>query len=168
MTLIPWRNKRDDRHNGGLTPLADLRREMDRLFENFFGGWDEGEESPGALAAWSPSVDVEETEREVTVRAEVPGVDPKDIDVRVLDDQLTVAGEKKETTEKREGNVYRRESHYGSFRRTVRLPAGVDPEKVSADYSNGVLTVHLQKSPTAQPKRIAVKTAAAASGKSKG
>jgi HSP20 family protein len=155
MTLIPWRNKRDERASGGLAPLAELRREMDRVFEGFFGSWDDDE---AALAAWNPAVDVEETDREVTVRAELPGIDPKDLDIRVQGDQLLLAGEKKECSEKRSGNVYHRESRYGSFRRSVRLPAEVDPAQVTADYAQGVLTVKLHKSPTAVARRIPVKT----------
>jgi HSP20 family protein len=155
MSLIPWRNKHDDGPGRALAPLAELRHEMDRLFDAFFRG-DDLEDGPGSL--WTPAVDVEEHGNQVTVRAEVPGVDPKDLEISVLGDRLTVSGEKRETQERTEGDVYHREVRYGSFRRSVQLPAGVDPEKVSADYANGVLTVKLEKSAAAQPKRIPVKT----------
>jgi HSP20 family protein len=159
MNLIPWRNKRAEETGRELAPMAEFRREMDRLFENFFRepfGWGDG---GGTLTAFAPSLDVAETDGEVTVRAEVPGVKPEDINISVLGDTLTLSGEKKETTERKDDNVYHRESRYGSFRRSVQLPGGVDPENVAAEYANGVLTVRLKKSPEAKARKIPIKTA---------
>jgi len=159
MTLIPWKHKRQE--NGGhVAPLASFRTEMDRLFNNFFNDpFGVVETGLGALTEWTPTLDVTENASEVTVRAELPGVKPEDLDVTVTGDTLVLAGEKKETTEKKEQNYWHSESRYGSFRRQVRLPAEVDAEKVEAKYSHGVLEVHLQKVVGAKSKRISVQEA---------
>jgi HSP20 family protein len=154
--LIPWRSKRstDDQ---GEQPIARLRTEMDRLFESFF------REPFGALqsawrerAGWMPAIDVSETESEVTIRAELPGIDPKDLDVSVVGNQLTLSGEKRESTEQKEKGYYQSETRYGAFRRTVPLPPGVDPSQVEAKYEHGVLTLQIKKSPEALPRKIQV------------
>lgn len=157
MNLIPWRNKREDQGTE-LSPLMNLRTEMDRLFDSFlrepFGTiewphWGNG--------AWSPAIDVAEDEKELSVRAELPGIDPKDIDVTVVGNQLTLSGEKRESKETKEKGVYHSETRYGSFRRTVPLPECVDTEHVDAQYSNGVLTLKLPKTAPVGQKRIEVK-----------
>lgn len=161
MALIPWRGK--NRENGGsqaLAPLAEFRSEMNRLFDNFFHNpFGSMEESLGNLTAWSPSLDVAETDNEVTVRAEIPGADPKDIDVSVEGNRLVISGEKKESSEKKEQSFYQKETYYGRFSRQVELPQGVDPEKVNAEYKGGVLTIHLKKAPGVAAKKITVKSA---------
>ena len=140
------------------SPLANLRSEIDRLFESFlrepFGAieWPFGSER-----GWAPAVDVAEDGREFTVRAEMPGLDPKDLEVTISGSHLVLAGEKKETTEKEGKDYYHTESRFGSFRRTIPLPDAVDPEHVEAEYTNGVLVIHLKKSPSAATKRIDVK-----------
>jgi HSP20 family protein len=88
----------------------------------------------------------------------VPGVDPNEIDITVTGDCLTIAGEKKETIEKKEQDNSYRESRYGSFSRTVRLPASVDSHHVTAEHANGVVTITLKKTPSATAKKIPVKT----------
>jgi HSP20 family protein len=159
MALIPWKNKSDQSPDGGLSPMTEFRHEMNRLFDTFwrepFGSLGE---SFNSLSRWAPTLDVAETEKTVTVRAEVPGVDPNEIDITVTGDRLTISGEKKETSERKEKDYFHRESRYGSFSRTVQLPAGVDPQQVSAEYDSGVLTVTLQKTPGAVAKKIPVKT----------
>jgi HSP20 family protein len=133
---------------------------MDQLFERFFGRtWDVMESGFGAMTAWAPSLDVSETDTEITVRAEVPGIDPKDLEITVSGQMLTLAGEKKETAEHRGENVYRSERRFGSFRRSVQLPTPVDTEKVTAEHKNGVLLIRLQKDQKAVAKRIPVKSA---------
>jgi HSP20 family protein len=156
MSLVPFTDKHGDGDPRELAPFQELRREMGRLFDSFFrhplfgeGDWNGG-------ATWAPPLDVADGESEVTVRAELPGVDPKELEISVLGNTLTVAGEKKETSEKRDGDYFHREARYGSFRRTVTLPAGVTAENVKADYANGVLTVRLPKSPTEKPRRIPI------------
>ena len=158
MALIPWRNKQRERGTSESSPLATLRGEIDRLFDSFvrepFGGF----EWPfGSERGWSPTVDIAEDEKEFTVRAEVPGLQPEDLDVTVSGSQLILAGEKKESSEKQEKDFYHTESRFGSFRRSIPLPQAVDPANVEAEYANGVLVIHLKKSPAAAAKRIDVK-----------
>src|SRR3990172_8393906 len=155
MSLIPWRNKSADESSRVPTTLASLRSDIDRLFDAFvrepFAALDW---PPRESGAWSPSVALAETDTEHTVRAELPALDPKDLDISVTENQLVLSGEKKETVERREKGYYHVESRFGSFRRTVALPAGIDSTKVNAEYANGVLTIHLAKSPENAPKRI--------------
>jgi HSP20 family protein len=158
MNLIPWRNKQQE-GGGELSPLVALRGEMDRLFDSFFrepfGGLDWPLWGGGRF---SPPIDVAETDKEFTVRAELPGIDPKDLEVTVTGHQLVLSGEKKESSEHDGKNFYRSETRYGSFRRSLPLPDGVDTEHVEAEYANGVLTLHLKKTEQAATKRIEVKT----------
>jgi HSP20 family protein len=156
MSLIPWRNKREDQ--GELSPLVSFRSEMDRLFDTFlrepFGAMDWPQWGVGA---WSPAVDIAEDDKELTVRAELPGIDPKELDVTVVGSQLTLSGEKRESSESKDKGGYHSETRYGSFRRTLPLPEGVDTEHVEAQYANGVLTLRLPKTAPAAQKRIEVK-----------
>lgn len=158
MALIPWRNKVRERGPGEASPLATLRSEVDRLFESFvrepFGGID----WPfGCERGWAPTVDIAEDEKEYTILAEVPGLDPKDLEVSISGSHLILAGEKKESSERQGKDFYHTESRFGAFHRTIPLPDAVDPESVEAEYANGVLVVHLKKSPAAAAKRIDVK-----------
>jgi HSP20 family protein len=161
MKLTPWSNRRkinlSGDGNSSLPSLGSLRREMDQVFARFFenpcGGLDL---DVGHSSGWLPSVDVVDGGKEVTVRAEIPGVDPKDIDVSVSGGKLTIAGSKKTEHQESDKDYFRSERMFGSFRRIVTLPEGVDPEKVSAEHSNGVLTIHLAKSEAAAAKRIAI------------
>jgi HSP20 family protein len=160
MSLIPWRNKPlAGGPEGESSPMLALRNEIDRLFESFF------REPFGAIDwptwgsdKWAPAVDVTDSEKELTVRAELPGIDPKDLDVTVTGNQLVLSGEKKQSTEHDGKNYYHSETRYGSFRRTIPLPEGVDTEHVEAQFANGVLTLHLPKTAPAVQKRIEVKT----------
>jgi HSP20 family protein len=160
MNLIPWRSKHydEDDFNGGMTTvLSTLRSEMDRMFGRFLGGtWSD---PTGAFATYLPSIDVAETENEITVRAEVPGVDPKDVNVTLSGQLLTIAGEKKETSERKGENYFHSERRFGSFRRCIQLPTPVNPDKMTAEHKNGVIQIRLQKQPGAVAKRIPVQTA---------
>jgi HSP20 family protein len=135
-------------------PLLSLRREMNRLFDGFFRGLDPFDSAPawpmsvpGALAeGFVPRVNVVESDREVRVTAELPGMDEKDVEVLISRDALTLRGEKKAETEDRSGGRYRYERSYGAFHRTVPLPAGVTEKKAFAEFKKGVLTVRLPKS----------------------
>jgi HSP20 family protein len=157
MSLIPWRSKREGQ-SGELAPLVSLRSEMDRLFDTFlhepFGALDWPQWGSGK---WSPAIDVAEDDKELNVRAELPGIDPKDLDVTVVGNQLILCGEKRESSETKEKGVYHSETRYGSFRRSVPLPEGVDTEHVNAEYANGVLTLRLPKTTPPDLKRINVK-----------
>ena len=157
MGLIPWKNKQ--RESGPAeSPLATLRSEIDRLFDSFIREPLGTLEWPfGSGRGWSPTVDIAEDEEEFTVRAEVPGMAPEDLDVSVSGNQLVLAGEKKESTEKKGKDFYHTESRFGAFHRSIPLPQAVDPERVEAEYANGVLTIHLKKSPSAAARRIDVK-----------
>jgi HSP20 family protein len=160
MNLVPWKNKSGETPQGRPSPLMDVRSEMNRLFDTFLREpLDSLSESVASWGRWTPTLDVSETDTAIVVRAEVPGVDPNDIDITVTGDRLTIAGEKKEATEKKDRDTFHRESRYGSFSRTLPLPAGIDPQQVVAEHANGVLTVTLQKTPTATAKKITVKTA---------
>jgi HSP20 family protein len=145
-SLVPWKQERQ---------LTSFRREMDRFFDRFFEGW------PFRLRAgetvWEPALDVSETPKEILVKAELPGMDPKDIDLSVRGDILTVAGERKQEKEEKSENFHRIERTYGSFSRSVQLPAEVDSGKVSATYKDGVLKITLPKTKLAATKKIEVK-----------
>jgi HSP20 family protein len=99
-----------------------------------------------------------ETDGEITVRAELPGLEAKDIDLNVSGDILSIRGEKKEKAEEKQKNYYSRESYYGAFQRSIRLPAEVQSDKVGASFKNGVLDIRLPKSEKAQSKKIDIKT----------
>lgn len=158
MSLIPWRNKSRSPVRSEPSPLATLRTEIDRLFDSVtrdpFAALDWAFQGG---RGWTPAIDVAENDEEFTVRAEIPGIDPKDLDVHITGNQLVLAGEKKESSEKKDKDFYQSESRYGSFRRAIALPASVDPERVEADYTNGVLTIRLKKTQATHPKKVEVK-----------
>jgi HSP20 family protein len=158
MNLVPWKNKQRESDSGQIMPMVALRSEMDRLFDSFFhepfGGMDW---SPWGSDKWSPAMDVAENDTELTVRAELPGIDPKELDISVSGHQLTIGGEKRESSETQQKQFHRSETRYGSFRRTIALPEGVDTENIDAQYVNGVLTLRLKKTAPAATKRIEVK-----------
>jgi len=160
MSLIPFRTKRSAGMEPGLATLADFRTEMNRLFEGFFSrplaapSWFDTIE-PGQ---WLPAVDMAETEQSIRVRAELPGIDPKDVEVSVSEDRLVIAGEKKSAKEETGNGWTHRESSYGSFTRSIPLPESVDPAKVTARYDKGVLTVELAKSPASTARKVPVLT----------
>lgn len=130
---------------------------MDRLFERFFQEpWAALTEAFGPGRSWVPSVDVLDSEKEVTVRAEIPGLGLEDVEVTLSGHTLFLRGRKKEEREERGQAYYRAERRYGSFQRAIPLPAGADPDKVTAEYDKGVLTVRIAKSEEARPKRIEV------------
>jgi HSP20 family protein len=142
-------------YHRGVNLFDSFRREMEDLFDRMVR--DDGGNGQ-AMAAWSPQVDVEETEREFLVKADLPGVDPKDVDIRVVDNVLTVRGGKEEKKEERKKNYHRMERFSGQFYRAITLPAGTDPEKVNATSANGVITITIPKRPDAQPRKIAIQS----------
>lgn len=149
----PLRRRPDPSESGGLA-WPRLRDRMDRLFQNFLAEpFGFGETAIG----WGPDVEIRETDREVEVRAEIPGMDPADIQLSVQGNTLTISGEKREEREEENRDLYVSEIRYGSFQRSVELPEGVDPDRVTADYDKGVLRVKIAKNEAAAPKRIAVK-----------
>ncbi|MCE5303042.1 MAG: Hsp20/alpha crystallin family protein [Planctomycetaceae bacterium] len=159
MGLIPWRNKQPEGRSNDLSPLVALRGEMDRLFDTFLREPFQAIDWPswGGSDKWSPAVDIAESDKEMTIQAELPGIDPKELDVSVTGNQLVLSGEKRESSERKEKGVYHSEARYGSFRRVIPLPEGLDTEHIDAQYANGVLTLKLPKTASTQAKRIEVK-----------
>ena len=143
--LTPWRP---------FGELGSLRREMDRLWDSFFG------ERPLTRVwerEWAPSLDVSETKDNFVVKAEVPGIDAKDIDISLTGDVLTIKGEKKQEKEEKEEDYHLVERSYGSFSRSIRLPAEVESAKIKASYKNGILRVTLPKSEKVKAKEVRIK-----------
>jgi HSP20 family protein len=133
-------------------PFSVFRREMDQLFDEFltpFGG--RGAVARGGRTAW-PSIDVEETETAYTVAAELPGVDPKDVDLNLRDNILTISGEKTQEQKSEEGGRSWTERSYGRFERSIPFEAEIDADRIEAGYRNGVLTVTLPKNAQAREK----------------
>lgn len=129
---------------GGLEPLNSLHREMNRLFDEVMGsGLPMG--APGGGTVMDARMDVAETDREIRICAEMPGVAEEDIDVSLSDDVLTIRGEKRFDKKDEKENYHFIERAYGTFQRSLRLPYRVNPEQVRATFENGVLTVTLPK-----------------------
>ena len=139
-------------------PLARVRDEMGDLFGRFLEDWGDWSFAPPARGTWWPALDVGEHDEAVVVKAELPGMQPKDIDISVRGNTLTISGEKAESREEKDEAYYHAERRYGTFRREIGLPAGVDADKVEANYKDGVLTVTMPKSEEAKPKRVTVKS----------
>jgi HSP20 family protein len=134
--------------------FTTVQDRLNRLFRESYGP--EGREEALTTSSFAPPVDVYEDEHNVTLKIEVPGIDEKDIDVRIENNVLTVHGERKFEKEEKEENFRRVERQYGSFTRTFTLPTTVDPEKVSANYDKGILKIALPKKAEAKPKQIKV------------
>jgi len=131
-----------------------LQDRMNRLFQNNLAGG--RDEELAANTGFAPAVDVYEDEHNITLKLEVPGIDEKDIDIRLENHTLTVRGERKFEKEEKEENFHRIERRYGSFFRSFTLPTVVDSENVKADYEKGVLKISLAKKAEAKPKQIKV------------
>ncbi|RMG04186.1 MAG: Hsp20/alpha crystallin family protein [Nitrospirae bacterium] len=125
-------------------PIRSIFDDFDRMFDRFFS--DFAVEPLSARTGFSPRIDFKEEEDRYSLIAELPGLDEKDVEVTLHDDLLTIRGEKREEKEDRSGSYYFAERRYGSFERTIPLPAEVDAEKVKAHFKNGLLTVELPKS----------------------
>ena len=141
------------------TSVRSLRDEMDRLFTTFSEDWPENGLVRSVPCAWYPAVDIEENENEYLLRAELPGMEVDDVDISLTDNVLTIKGEKKLEKEEKEKNYHHVECRYGTFQRTFQLPPNVDANKVKAEFSKGVMTVHIPKSPETKPKKIEIKSA---------
>jgi HSP20 family protein len=133
--------------------FSTLQDRMNRLVRDSFG---DGREEALTTSSFAPAVDVYEDEHNVTLKIEVPGVEEKDIDVRIENNTLTVHGERKFEKEEKEENYRRVERQYGSFTRSFTLPNTVDPESVNASYDKGVLKIKLAKKAEAKPKQIKI------------
>jgi len=135
-------------------PLGRLRDEVDSLFERFFGQWPMPMEW-GANAGSFWDMDVDENDKEIVVRTEAPGFEPKDFEIHVTGDRLTIRAERQQEGQEKEGYWQRR---YGRFQRSLTLPAAVNADNVEAQYRNGVLELHLPRAEEAQRRRIEVKS----------
>jgi len=134
--------------------FSTLQDRMNRLFRESYGP--EGRDESLTTSQFAPPADVYEDEHNVVLKVEVPGIDEKDIDVRVENNVLTVHGERKVDKEEKEENFRRIERQYGSFTRTFTLPSTVDAERIQADYDKGILKIVLPKKAEAKPKSIKV------------
>jgi HSP20 family protein len=147
MTIVRWEPVRD---------LLGLRERMNRLFEESARGLGRGQEEDWVMGAWAPAVDIYEKGTDVVLKAELPGLDPKDVDIRIENNVLTLKGERKIEDEIKQENYHRVERSYGSFTRSFTLPSTVDTTNVKADYKDGVLRITLPKREEAKPKQIQV------------
>jgi HSP20 family protein len=130
-----------------------VEREMEELFGALPQWWGDRQR------AWAPAVDMIDQKEEIVLRADLPGIDEKDIEVTVQDGTLTIRGQRKEEKEEKKEDYYYSERAYGAFTRTLALPAGVDRDKVKATFTKGVLEVHLPKAKEAKGTKIEVKAA---------
>jgi len=141
-----------------LAPLRELERMHNRM-KRLFGSWPALPEKEEALISteWAPRVDITETEKEFLVKAELPEVKKEEVKVTVENGVLSIAGERKMEKEEKGKKYHRIERAYGRFERSFALPEGTEPKKVTSEFKEGVLTVHLPKSPEAKAKAIEVK-----------
>jgi HSP20 family protein len=153
MAIVRWEPFRD---------LVSLQERMNRLFDESFRsrGASAGQEDDWALGgSWAPPVDIFEETGNIVLKAELPGIDAKNVDVRVENNVLTLRGERKFDQEVKKENYHRVERSYGSFSRSFTLPNVVDTENIKAEYKDGVLRVVLPKREEAKPKQIAINVA---------
>jgi HSP20 family protein len=148
MTLLPVRKRERERSS-----LARLHDEMDDLFRSFF----EDADMPILRRGRWPAIDIAENDNEFVVKAEVPGCKAEDIDISVHGNTVSISGEKKEQQQKKEKGYYHSERYYGSFRRDLNLPAGLDTDKIEATCKDGVLILTLPKSEKAKAVKVNVK-----------
>jgi|SRR5690348_10964381 len=145
MAIVRWEPFRDL-----LTTQDRFNRLFNQTFSNVFG------EEDGKVGTWSPAVDIYETEQSVVLKAELPGIDPKDVEVLVENNTLYLRGQRKFESEVKEENYHRIERSYGSFTRTFAVPGTLNAENVSAEYKGGVLALTMPKREGAKPKTIKI------------
>ncbi|MDH7492929.1 MAG: Hsp20/alpha crystallin family protein [Candidatus Saccharicenans sp.] len=146
MAITKWDPFRD---------IMVLRDRMNRLFEDLVSS-PKFEDTDIIQSTWSPAVDIYETENELVLSAELPGVEEKDVEIKVEDNTLSLKGERKFEKETREENYHRIERAYGSFYRSFSLPNYVDQDKISAEYENGLLKIHMPKKPEVKPRKVKI------------
>jgi HSP20 family protein len=147
MAIVRWEPFRD---------LVSLQDRMNRVFDDAFRGQRGAHEDWALGGSWAPSVDIYEHNGNLVLKAELPGIDPKDVDVRVENNVLTLRGERKIDDEVKQESYHRVERSYGSFTRSFTLPNVVDTDKIKADFKDGVLQLVLPKREEAKPKQIAI------------
>jgi HSP20 family protein len=147
MALVRWEPARE---------LGTIQSEMNRLFNSFFDTPTSVGGNGGVVRRWIPAMDLAETESDFVLRADLPGLSDEDVSIEVEDNVLTVSGERKAEHEETREGYHRVERSYGSFRRSVTLPDGVDPEAVNATFDRGVLEVHVPKPEQPKPRKVAI------------
>jgi len=148
MPIVRWEPFRD---------LVSLQGRMNRLFDESFRGVSRGgAEEDWAQGAWSPAVDIYEKDGTIVLKAELPGIEPKDVDVRVENNILTLKGERRFEAEVQQDSYQRVERAYGTFSRSFTLPTVVDTENIKAEFKDGVLRMSLPKKEEAKPKQISI------------
>jgi HSP20 family protein len=145
MAIVKWESFRDL-----LTTQREFNRLLREAFSPVFG------ETEVSTRSWAPPVDIYETEDAIVLKAELPGIDPKDVEIRVENNTLYLKGERKSEKEVKEQNYHRVERSYGSFARSFSLPSSIDAEKVKAEYKDGLLTLTMPKREEAKPKTIKI------------
>lgn len=145
MAIIRWDPFRD---------LITLREKMNRLFEEAYSA--RGEDKDLVASTWTPSVDIYETEQELILTAELPGIEEKDIEIKIEDNTLTLKGERQFEKESKEENYHRIERAYGSFYRSFTLPHYVDQDNIQAEHANGVLKITMPKKPELKPRKVEI------------
>ncbi len=158
--LVPFRNRRRAAvGSSALSPFERMHEEMDRLFDDFLPQLSDTRERAfrGDLLA---SVDLSESDDALEVKADLPGLEEKDIDVTLRDGSLLITGERKHESEEKKKNYYRSERSFGSFSRSITLPCEVDQDRIEAEFKKGVLTVRMPKSREVREKqrKIEIKT----------
>jgi len=140
-----------------LEDLETFQHGLDSLLGRSSAHWPEGQEEPMAVAEWSPLVDISEDNKEYLIKAELPDVKKEDVKVTAQEGTLTIMGERKFEKEEKSRKYHRVERAYGTFGRSSSLPDDASPAKVSAEFKDGVLTVHLVKDKKAKPQQVEVK-----------
>ena len=143
------------RRKGEEWGLTQMRREMDRIIDRFSEAWPF--RAFAETGRWIPSVDVAETDKEVIVRAELPGMDPKEIDISLTGNVITIKGERKHEREEKKENFHLVERSSGSFSRSLQLPVDVQTDKIKATYKDGILNVTMPKTKPEATKKIEIK-----------
>lgn len=145
--ITPWHHRRgselDVRRD--TDPILRLQREMNRMFETFFDNPFGAMRSMEGFEGFAPNIDVYETDREIRMDVELPGMDEKDIDISLRNNILTISGKRENEETEKEKSYYRHERSFGSFRRSIQLPEEVDDQRIEASYSKGILKVVLPK-----------------------
>ena len=157
--IVPFKKREVAVRRDGRHPFERLHEEMDTLFEDFFRGFSMEPLEGRYAGSFSPNIDVAETDKEIKISAELPGMEDKDIDVSLNKDNITIKGEKKEEKEDKGKDYYHVERSYGSFTRTIPLPTEIESDKAEANFKKGVLTIRIPKSSKAieSKKKIEIK-----------
>lgn len=155
--LIPWKKSGSElalRQDAMINPFDAFRREMDHLFDGFLSEWPmRSSLLDRRIGNFLPQVELSETEKEIRVTAELPGMDEKEVEVTLTQGALTIKGEKREEHEENKRNFHHSELRYGMFERSIQLPADIDADKAKASFKKGVLKITLPKTAEAQSNR---------------